>query len=99
MPVYIDPLFNTPRSRNWRYSSACHMFTYDDVEGLHVLAARIGLKRSWFQNKKGRDFPHYDLTENKRREAVKNGAIEITRRQFSEMRRARQREKKQIPPG
>jgi len=32
------------------------------------------LKRTWFQNKR---IPHYDLTANKRRQAVSLGATEV----------------------
>lgn len=48
------------------------------------MANWIGLKRSWFQNKRGRKppFPHYDLSPQKRKMAIKRGAIEITCREL-----------------
>jgi hypothetical protein len=51
------------------------MATDGDVSELHAFAIRIGIKRNWFQD--GR-FPHYDLTENMRRRALKAGAIDIS---------------------
>lgn len=39
------------------------------------MADRLGLKRAWFQNRT--DLPHYDLTEGKRHQAVRMGAIEV----------------------
>jgi Protein of unknown function (DUF4031) len=49
----------------------------DDIAELHAFAARIGLRRSWFQDKK---WPraHYDVTESKRQEAIRAGAVAIT---------------------
>jgi len=56
----------------------CHMFA-DDVDELHEFVKRLGLKRSWFQNDER--LPHYDVTANKRREAVQRlGAVEVDRR-------------------
>ena len=79
MSVYVDPLFNTApyrKSENerWNWRQACHLVA-DTEEELHAFAARLGLKRAWFQAKSS---PHYDLTANKRAQAVRMGAIEIT---------------------
>jgi hypothetical protein len=52
----------------------------DTVEELHDMAAKIGLKRCWFQNKPGHQ--HYDLRETKRTLAIANGATPVTRRQM-----------------
>jgi len=75
MAVYVDKLFNTTglRSSKWRHNQACHMWA-DDVEELHYMARRIGLKDSWFQAHPR--LPHYDLTPNKRASAIAAGAVE-----------------------
>ena len=52
----------------------------DSHEELHAFAAKIGMKRSWFQEKTsitGRDLSHYDLVPNRRAKAIRMGAIEI----------------------
>lgn len=50
-----------------------HLITDGPIAELHKFAARIGLKRRWFQ--KQSSIPHYDLTtEKKRQEALENGA-------------------------
>jgi len=75
MSVYVDPLMvwggsNAPRC--FRFKSSCHMYA-DKLQELHRLAKKIGLKKEWFQDK---TLKHYDLTESKRKLAVKHGAIE-----------------------
>jgi hypothetical protein len=46
----------------------------DDVDELHAFAARLGLKRAWYQD--SNRLPHYDLTAGKRVLAVCMGAAE-----------------------
>ena len=48
---------------------------------MHAFAARLGLRRSWFQKKGPGDYRwHYDITPPKRARAVTLGAVEIDRR-------------------
>ncbi|MCG8407783.1 MAG: DUF4031 domain-containing protein [Phycisphaerales bacterium] len=79
MAVYVDPLMVSMKNRRWRWPKACHLFADTEVE-LHMFASMLRLRRGWFQNKRPW-FPHYDLTERKRGEAVDRGAIELTREQ------------------
>lgn len=79
MPVYVDALLPTIRTPNWRHDHSCHLFTdVGPLDELHKFAATMGLKRCWFQNKRGR-MPHYDLTAGKRVLAVALGATELDR--------------------
>lgn len=78
MSVYVDEMAACSRNRNWPYDWACHLAA-DSVEELHEFARRLGLKRSWFQNK---SLPHYDLTTGMRFKAIKLGAIEVDRNGF-----------------
>lgn len=73
MSVYVDSPFPTAPKPGWRYKSACHM-TADTFAELHEMADKLGLKRSWFQNHPR--YPHYDLTKNKRKQAIAAGAVE-----------------------
>ena len=50
----------------------------DDLEELHAFAKKLGLKRAWFQDKR---LKHYDVTANKRLQALKLGAISKSLRQ------------------
>lgn len=75
--IYVDWLMSYGWKLYGKYVDSCHLFTNDkDIEPLHQLAEKIGLRRQYFQNKKG--FPHYDLIESKRKLAIKNGATELT---------------------
>lgn len=81
MAVYVDSLLPCIRNKNWRYDKACHLVA-DSVDELHLFAEKIGLKRSWFQNK---SIPHYDLTAGMRTKAIIAGAIVIGREKFVEI--------------
>lgn len=60
-----------PKPRCFRAGS-CHLTVDGDIEALHAFAARLGLKRTWFQP---RSTPHYDLVPSKRELALKLGAV------------------------
>jgi len=74
--VYVDPLQNRIPNQAWRYSRSCHMYTDGELEELHELAERMGLKRKWFQQHP--KLPHYDLTANMRKLAIRLGAVEAS---------------------
>ena len=69
MTVYIDNI--------QQYSSGpwCHMAPDSGLDELHAIAARIGLKREWFQDH--HLVPHYDLRPSKRGQAIKAGAVAV----------------------
>lgn len=76
-PIYVDRLTSYVE-RGIFSGGSCHMFAAPEHrEGLHAFAARIGLRRSWFQEHPL--CPHYDLTASRRVEAVRLGAVELTR--------------------
>lgn len=68
--IYVDTLLDY----GWKLGPSCHMFA-DTLEELHGMASKIGMKRSWFQDKE--DLPHYDLVKSKRDRAIKLGAKEV----------------------
>jgi hypothetical protein len=93
MAIYVDKLFEAdpmlfadrnPLARQAaRHGTRwCHLWasSVEEVPRLHQVAAAIGLKRSWFQDRVG--FPHYDLVPTKRRLALKNGAEEKDLREW-----------------
>ena len=88
MTVYVDELENYGWVLRGRKTPSCHMFTDEvDLEALHAVAQRIGMRRAWFQNK--RAAPHYDLTPSRRQAAIEAGAIPVDRRRAVEIWRAR----------
>ncbi len=71
--VYVDDAFV---GGDWgKWTGGGHMQA-DTPEALHEFAARLGLKREWFQHRDARpEADHYDLTRSKRDEAILLGAI------------------------
>lgn len=64
---------------------SCHMMVAGDIEQLHKFAARIGLFRRYYQEKSS--WPHYDLTPNRRANAIALGAIQIDSKRLAAIRR------------
>ena len=65
----------------------CHLFS-PDLDALHAMADRIGVKRCWFQDPRTMrkvSWPHYDIAKSKRALAVAAGAIECDRYQVVAM--------------
>lgn len=85
MAVYVDRLVDY----GWRHGPSCHLIA-DSIEELIDFAESIGLRREWYQPK---STPHFDLTVEKRAEAVAMGAIELDTRalvgKLRELRRQR----------
>ena len=57
-----------------KYKETYHMVSDDSLIELYEFAQKIGLKKSWFQDK---TIPHYDIFGNKIQLALSNGAIII----------------------
>lgn len=57
-----------------------HMMA-DTLEELHSMADQIGVARRWFQG------GHYDVTQTKKLEALRRGAVECTTREMVSLRR------------
>ena len=72
MAVYVDKLLDY----GWRHGPSCHLIA-DSVDELIDFAVSIGLRAEWYQPKSS---PHFDLTEEGREVAVRNGAIELDNR-------------------
>lgn len=81
MPVYVDALIEYNSRPDLPFTRWCHMRA-DTLEELHAMAARIGLKREWFQASSPAWAPHNDLSERGRVLAVEEGAIELSRREW-----------------
>lgn len=80
MSVYVDDAFTLWRGRRWAHLMA------DTLDELHAMAERLGLPRRAFQDK--RSGAHYDLTEELREDALRFGAIAISRHRDREQVRA-----------
>src|SRR6266704_1465684 len=104
MAVYVDRA-QIP-ARVGRHDARWSHLTADAVDELHEFAASLGLRRSYFQPGKplaGRSSVawYYDVTEGKRRQALRMGAQEIELGQWHEIlgrRRAAQAESVRAAP-
>jgi hypothetical protein len=86
MTVYVDDM--RMYARVGRISSHWSHLVADTRDELHEFAARLGLKRSWFQEPKGigtisasarsAQNWHYDVTDSKRELAITLGATAVT---------------------
>jgi len=73
--IYVDAITHYPQCK-LPYKDWCHMATDSDLAELHHMAARLGLRRAWFQNTP--THPHYDLTSAKRAQALRCGAQAVS---------------------
>ena len=88
MTVYLDdwrqPAHLGPVDDRWSHLIA------DTEEELHAFAARLGMRRAWFQDRPGRPHhAHYDLPERARDDARAHGVVEVTWRELGRMLRDR----------
>jgi hypothetical protein len=86
--VYLDdwrqPAHLGPVDDRWSHLVA------DTDEELHAFAARLGMKRAWFQSNARRPHQaHYDVPDRLRPQALELGAVAVTWRQVGRMMRAR----------
>jgi hypothetical protein len=80
--VYVDDGFCGP-PRSWgKWTGGGHLQA-DTEQELHTFAARLVLKREWFQPGSRPAAAHYDLTASKRTQALALGDVGETWRQAS----------------
>ena len=77
MTIMVDELQRWPTRIRCFMPGSCHL--------LHAFAARIGLRRSWFQEHPL--VPHYDLTVSKRAAAIEAGAVFVSAMEQARRRR------------
>lgn len=86
MTILVDGLTDygeIARAKGLRWTEWCHMVSDVGEDELHEFAARLGLKRAWFQGRhNGASAAHYDLIASKRSKAVALGAVEVSSREL-----------------
>jgi len=83
----VDAIMVWPHAKGIFRGGSCHMTTDGELAELHAFAARVGLKREWFQEHPL--MPHYDLTPRRREAALKAGAVFVEAREQAKARRAK----------
>jgi hypothetical protein len=71
MAVYVDNAIFPWRGRRWAHLMA------DELDELHAFAARLGIPRVKFQDR--RSGAHYDIDEATRTTALRLGAVAVSR--------------------
>ena len=71
MTVYVDDAVTLWRGQRWAHLMA------DTLQELHAMAAQLGLPRRAFQDKPSG--AHYDVTVELREQALRLGAVAISR--------------------
>jgi hypothetical protein len=97
MPIYVDEPFVMESRDPQAFAVGVkhgHRWSHlwcdiGEEEQLPAIAAAVGMRRAWFQDRPG--FPHYDLVPPRRKQAIKAGAIE---RELADW----IRERKGLPP-
>lgn len=82
MTVYVDDARNP-----YRRMVMCHVLA-DTTEELVAAVEAVGVSRRWIQAK-NTSREHFDVCLSKRALLVKNGAVELTRRELGELLRKR----------
>lgn len=85
MTVYVDEIIDYGERALAKGLPSTHWahLTADTRAELHTVAGRLGLARAWFQ-----DDPviwHYDVTTNKRHQAIRLGATELDWREMGQL--------------
>lgn len=80
MAVYVDDAITLWRGRRWAHLMA------DTLAELHAMAARLGIPRHGFQDKTSG--AHYDVPAELREQALRLGAVAISRHRDRERLRA-----------
>lgn len=93
MTVYVDDMQRP--ARVGRLNAIWSHLMADTDDELHAFAARLGLKRAWHQ-KAGTPISHYDVTEPKRQQALRLGAVPIGYMSQASMDLIRQKRAQQV---
>jgi hypothetical protein len=78
MTVMVDELRIWPHAHHKCFANGSAHLTADTETELHAFAARLELRRSWYQ---ALSSPHYDLSAGKRITALELGAVFVPARE------------------
>lgn len=69
------------------YTDGVHLIA-DSLEELHAFAAAIGIKRIWFENRRGKQHPHYDIPMSMKQTVLSAGVKRVSSREIVELLRS-----------
>lgn len=77
--ILVDNITDYTGATRLRHKRWSHMVSTVNADELHAFAARLGLRREWFQ---AQSFAHYDITPPKRALALDLGAFAVSSREL-----------------
>lgn len=77
MAVYVDSLCYYGGTGFFKDKQTCHLLADTKEELVDFAVNSLGMNPRWLQDTR---VPHFDLVESRRRMAVENGAIELSRK-------------------
>ena len=83
----VDEIRRWPGQNGIFKNGSCHLTTDGPLHELHEFALRIGMRLSWFQDRR---VPHYDLVPRRRVDALKAGAVFVPAKEQARARRRRE---------
>lgn len=78
--ILVDPPREYPT--RLRHKVWSHMVSDTSADELYAFADRLGLKRSWSQERPKASAHHYDITPTMRARAIALGAVAVTSREL-----------------
>ncbi len=58
-----------------------HMVS-NSISYLHEFASKLGVKKCWYENKRGKNQPHYDIKKDMFEKAKEHGAIVVSSKEI-----------------
>lgn len=85
--ILVDTLrgYSLVKGYRGRPTSWAHMVSTVDEAELHAFAARLGMRRDWFQSRErgNASCAHYDVARSVHGEAIRLGAVLVTAKQLA----------------
>ena len=67
-----------------RKDGYCHMVS-DSISELHEFAKSIGVKKCWYENKRGKKEPHYDIKGIQIKKAIDAGGYSSSKKRIEDI--------------
>ena len=81
--IYVSELLPAVKNKNWKWDTYAYLMADTEEELIRFATHKLGLREEWIQRtKRGSFYTHFDITENKRNQAIRLGAKQIKIQQY-----------------